>query len=480
MKMRFLKSRIFINAAAIYAGEGLCRLTTFVVALIVARRFSPEALGQYGYAVALASVFVLLPDMGLHLLVTREIAAEPHSLPRAFWDLHWLKMVMVGFIAVGGLIFGSLALHDAGRRGLFYILAIRALLQTYSLASMSIFKAMERMHFIALQQMANGVATVSGLAVCLFLNAGLYATVSALLAGQLVELLLGWWFILRHFNPGPVRVWSRRRMSSMFFAAVPIGAAAILQAFGIRLDVLILGVFSTNAELGQFQAAALLVVLSFLATSLLMTVLFPKIVRLLRTPSLMGSAYLESVLKHGVLLATLTSIVVWMAAPALSSGIFGPSFIPASRFMRILAPALPFVFINTSMFYVFLAANRRREYLGTIAFTIGLSVVLGFVLAPRFGGAGVALADLIREVVATVIYLILLRSDCQVPSLGPALLKIVPGAASVALATFLGLGLGGNSQLWALMWSLAMLGGILLLAGTLRREQLILLAKEDL
>ncbi|MBZ5544182.1 MAG: flippase [Acidobacteriia bacterium] len=477
--MRFLKSRVFINTIAIYAGEGLCRLTTFVVALIVARRFSAEALGQYGYAVALASVFVLLPDMGLHLLVTREVAGEPLSLPRAFWDLHWLKMVMVGFIGVGGLIFGTLALHDAGRRGLFYILAIRALLQTFSLASMSFFKAMERMHFVALQQLANGVATMSGLSVCLFLNAGLYTTVSALLAGQLVELLLGWWFILRYFNPGPVRVWNRDRMTSMFIAAVPIGAAAILQACGVRLDVLILGVFSTNAQLGQFQAAALLVVASFLVTSLLMTVIFPKLVRILRNPTMAGTAYLESVLKHGVLLASCASILVWVAAPVLVPGIFGQSFIPASRFLRILAPVLPFVFLNTSMFYIFLATDHRREYLATLAFTIGLGVLIGFILAPRLGGTGVALADLVREVLASVIYLHLLHRKAHVPSLGPVLLKIVPGAAFVAIAAFLLLGGGGNSQVWAMMWSGTMLAGILLLTGTPRREQLVLLAKED-
>jgi len=253
-----------------------------------------------------------------------------------------------------------------------------------------------------------------------------------------------------------------------------------VQAFGIRLDVLILGIFSTNADLGQFQAAALLVVVSFLATSLLMTVLFPKLVRLLRNPTQTGTAYLESVLKHGVLLATCASIVVWVAAPTLVSGIFGQSFLPASRFLRILAPVLPFVFINTSMFYVFLAADRRREYFATLAFTISLSASLGIVLAPRLGGTGVALADLIREVTASMIYLYLLHRESHIPLLGPALFKIVPGTACVALVTFLLPSVGGNSQVWAVMWSLAMLGGILLLAGTPRREQLILLAKEDL
>lgn len=478
--MQLLKSRVLVNTAAIYAGEGLCRLTTFVVALIVARRFSAEALGQYGYAVALASIFVLLPDMGLHLLATRQVAGNTQSLPRAFWDLHWIKAVLTGFIAAGGLTFGALALHDSGRRGLFYILAMRALLQTFSLATMSFFKAMEQMHFVALQQLANVTVTVSGLAVCVFLKAGLYSTVSALLAGQVVELLLGWWFMFRHFNPGPVCKWNSGQLLSMFITAIPIGIAAILQALGIRLDVLILGVFSSNGELGQFQAAALLEVVSFLSTSLLMTVLFPKLVRLLRHPTLTGTAFLESFLKHGILLATSASILVWIVAPSLVPWVFGQSFMPAARFLRILAPVLPFVFINTSMLYIFLATDRRREYLATLATTTCIGMLLLLVLAPRMGGAGTALADLVREVLATAVYVYLLHGESRVPLIGPALMKIVPGAALAALAAFLLMKAGGNSEVWAVMGSVAMLGGILLFVGTPRREQLVLLAREDL
>ncbi|HLY59165.1 MAG TPA: flippase [Terriglobia bacterium] len=478
--MHIFKNRVFINTIAIYTGEGLCRITTFVVALLVARRFSAEAFGQYGYAVALASVFVLLPDMGLHLMVTRDVAGDHNSLPRTFWNLFWLKTALVGIVALGGLIFGALALNDHGRRALFYILAIRALVQTFSLASTSFFKAMERMQFIALMQLANVTVTVLGLVVCVFLKAGLYTTVSTLLAGQVVELLLGWRFMVRHFNPGPIRKWKSGQISTMLITAIPVGLAAILQAFGVRLDVFILGVFSSNRELGQFQAAALLIVVSFLATSLLMTALFPKLARLLRHPTLAGTAFLESVLKHGIMLATSASIVVWIAAPGLVPWVFGQSFLPAAQFLRILAPVIPFVFVNTCMLYIFLAADRRGEYLATLALTTAIGALLLLVLAPRMGGSGAALADLLREVLASAIYLYLLHAESRVPSLGPAFLKIVPGAAIAALAAFLWLSAKGNSEVWAVIWSTAMLGGIFLFAGTPRREQLVLLAKEDL
>jgi len=83
--------RTIVNALAVGGGKVASRLATSAMALIIARRFGPEALGQYGYAVALASILLLVPDFGLHLLGTRELAADSGELRRIFWSLHWQK-----------------------------------------------------------------------------------------------------------------------------------------------------------------------------------------------------------------------------------------------------------------------------------------------------------------------------------------------------------------------------------------------------
>jgi O-antigen/teichoic acid export membrane protein len=477
---RILKKTVLRNAAAIYGGEALSRSVTLVTALIVARRFSPAALGQYGYAVAIVSVFVLLPDLGLHLVVTREVAAEHGSLPEAFWNLHWLKLILAGLVSIAGVSFGLLALHEAGQRWMFFLLAGRALLQSFSMGCMAIFKAMERMHFVTLLQFGNGIVTGAGLTACVILKAGLYTTVSALLWGQIVETVLGGWMIYWYFNPGPARAWDSRRLFIMFITAVPIGLTALLQAFGLRLDILILGFYSVNEQLGQFQAASIIVIAGFIVTSLLMTVLFPKLVRVLQNSASAGAVYLESLIKHGTLAATFVSILVWIAAPNLVMLFFGQNLRPAVSIMRILAPILPFVFINTTMFFVFVALNRRRAYLATLAATVGLGIGLSFFMAPRLGGAGVGLADLIREGVGSVIYVYILGRGARVPVLGVALLKIFLSTGAFVFVAALVAGVAGNLHLWAVMGSLIMFGEMLLLTGIPRREQITLLANEDL
>jgi hypothetical protein len=51
-----LPRRLLINSTAIFGGEAIARLSTALMALVVARFYGMDALGNYGYALALASV----------------------------------------------------------------------------------------------------------------------------------------------------------------------------------------------------------------------------------------------------------------------------------------------------------------------------------------------------------------------------------------------------------------------------------------
>lgn len=472
--------RVLVNSIAVFGGEALSRLTTFLMALIVAHRFGAEALGQYGYALALASVLLMVPDFGLHILTTRDLATEPQRLRRVFWSLHWLKLVLVGGVAAFTLLFGEGAVQDDGRRFLLYVLVARGLLQTFSLAYMAVFKAFERMHFIALQQFASGSLALVAAGGALALRANLIVVVSCLAIGEAAATYLGWCVVLRRFAPGDLYGWDASFLRGMLVAATPIGITAVLQAVNLRLDVLTLSLFAPNLELGRFQAAAWFLVGTFLCASLLMNIVFPKLSKLLRSPGERGCAYVESLLKHGMLLVTIGSLVVWQGAPYLLRLFYGTSLLSAATLLRILAPALPLMFINTVLFYVFVAARRPAVYLGTLGLGAGLGAVLNLGLAQRYGATGAALADLIREFVMAGVFLFHLRREGLAPAAGRGLLKVCLGVASLTVLFGVVARSLGPSAEWPAAWNLLMLAGTLIFVGLPNRRELALLVDENL
>jgi len=478
IRTRSSTARTLANALCILGGEAFSRLATLIIAVVVARWFGSTALGQYGFALAFASIVLLVPDLGLNLLVTRDLAARPESLRPIFWGVHWLKFCLLATVAISTFLVGENFVHDSGRRTLIYILVGRALLQAFSQVYMAVFKAFETMQYIALQQLTNAVLVILAVGLALGLKANLPAVVAATLLGQVAETWLGWHLVRRRFSPGAFCGWDSRFLFAMLAAALPVGITSILQALNLRIDILILGIFASNDELGRFQAAAWFAVGTFLAASLLMAVLFPKLSRLLSGPEAQGSAYVTSLMRHAVPCLAAGSLLVWLVAPQGIVWLFGPKLAAAAPLLRILAAAIPFTFLNTVLFYVFVAARRRRVYLTALGIGSAVGAAASAYLAWRFGAAGSAFACLIREFLITVIFLYALKRAAIAPQLGMTLLKISLAALGVTLAAGTRLGLGGSWGDWPAAGSLLLLVGSLVFVGWPNRRELLLLAGE--
>ncbi|HLI33801.1 MAG TPA: flippase [Terriglobia bacterium] len=467
--------RTITNAASVFSAEAASRLITFIVAMVIARRFGPQALGQYAYALALAGILLVLPDMGSHLLITRELAAQPERLPDMLWRLFFLKAGLVAAVVMIVALLAEIGIHDEGRRLLFLILAARMVLQSVSLGCAAVFKAFERMHYVALTQMANAALCFLALAACLLLRTNLTMVVGALALGQVLETWLAWKILFQHFNPGAIPRWDWKPLFNLLVMAAPIGIVTLLQTIGLRLDVLVLSIFAPNRELGRLQAAAWFITLSFLLATLLMTVLFPKLARLWQLSGPERVRYIESLLKHGMLLASLQALLVWLAAPYLLEAFFGKSLGSATVLLHIVTPALPFVFVNTALFYVFIAADRRKIYLALLSLSLAGGLIAAFGFTARWGAYGAAWADVARELAECALLLFCLYRESLIPNLAPALFKAaLCGVCFTALVPLIGRIHTGETC--AAVWSFAIVAGTLVFTGLPKWRQIVLLA----
>ena len=456
-----LSRRFFINGASIFGGEAISRLATAAMALVVARSFGSEALGNYGYALALASVLLIVPDFGLHLFTVRELSASPKRLAEIFWGVHWLKFGLAASVVIFTVWFGEWAISNRERRLLLYILVVRALLQTFSQATMAVFKAFERMHYIALQQCINSIVVIVWVGVALVMDGSLPVMVSGLVAGQVAETCLGW-IVLRRIQPSPrFMLWEWSALAKILAGCCPIGLTAVLVALNLRVDIFVLSRYVTSRVLGQFNAAVWFVIATFLVSSLLMAVLFPKLSRLLAGSSEQAGDYVLSLVKNALWVTALGALVVWLSAPTVMPLFFGSEFAPAADTLRILAPALPLGFLNTIFFYVFAAARRRFVCLGTLALGVAGGTLLSFFLTSRYGAAGCATAAVAREFTISTIYLFFLIQGNHARIAGLALMKVFLGATALLALTVVFAAPLRVEALWLAAWMVLVLTGTL-------------------
>lgn len=472
--------RLFINSTSIFGGEAMARFSTALMALAVARFHGLEALGNYGYALALASVLLIVPDFGLHLFAVRELSASPKSMPEIFWNVLRLKLALTGAVVAFAVSLGEWGIANQERRVLFYILVVRILLQSFSQAVMAVFRAIERMQYIALQQSLNSAVVVLWTGTALAVGASLPAVVLGLVVGQLTETLLGWQ-ILRRVAPTPRRTsWDRRALAAMAAASFPFGLTAILLALNLRIDVLVLNHYASSRILGQFNSAVWFIISMFLGASLLMSVLFPRLSRIFAEHSEVASDYVRSLLKNALLAAALGSLLVWLGASRLIVLLFGSDFLPAAHLLRVLTPALPLVFLNTIFFYVFAAARRRFVCLTTLSIGIGFGTLLSIYLTGQHGATGTATADVAREFVMSAAYLCFLIQGNHARFAGVALLKVFVGSTALLVLAVWFAGVFHIKFMLLAAWMLFVLIGALVMLGLPNSQEWRLLTDDRL
>jgi O-antigen/teichoic acid export membrane protein len=172
--------------------------------------------------------------------------------------------------------------------------------------------------------------------------------------------------------------------------------------------------------------------------------------------------------------------VVWFAAPNIVSILFGSDLVSAATTLRILIPALPLIFLNTILFYVFIAARRRFVCMGTLAVGVGIGAFLCFYLSARYGAAGCAVADVARELIISAIYLYFLIQGNHARVVGMALLKVFVGATSLLLAAVLLTSTMRYGDQWLAVWIVCVLTGTLFSLGLPRRGEWRLLTDDSL
>ncbi len=430
--------RTLINAASVFVGEFLIRLVNFFVPILIARVYDSSALGKYSFGLACAVLAALVPDFGLHLLTTREVASRPETLSTYFWNVQCVKLVLI--VATATLVFvaAGLWVADAETRHIVWILTLRLLLQSLSQFFMAVIKAFERMHDLAMLQAVNFSLVALGLGFGFYRNWPLVALLCVFLPGVLCEVVLGGLLVSKRFGHHLGFSWpSWRQMRSISVLAFPIGLSVILITLNLRLDVIVLSWLRSASDVGLFSAANMLSTGFFLLASLIIAVVFPRMSRLASRSPEDFRDYVQVLLKFCLFFLIPVSTAIFFGADLIILLVYGHHG-GAAPVLKILAFAVPMIFLNAIFFYAFVARGRNSSYLWVMATGVGTNLFVSPVLTWLFSFEGTALANLLREACLLLLFIELSLNE---QSLLASAKVLIQSAGILAAHTVFGLGL---------------------------------------
>lgn len=362
------------------------------VMTLVARHLGPERFGAFTYLFGLAGLLLPLAMLGLEGILMRRAAAEPAR--------------MHGVLATGmALRFGGAALAAALTVAAAYLLpppggaapALAFLAIVFLLArpgeSLAImFKAEERMAWVAIPRMVVVTLIAAATLYLVWRGAGLEAFV-ALRAAEALALALAAFAAYGWASGGFARL---RPVAAEFGPlarqAWPLllgGAAGMVY---LRVDQVMLGQLSTAGELGLYGVAARVSEVANFAPMALQTVFYASLVRAHQRAPEMFEREMQPLYDALALAGYAAAAGVAAASWLLFTPVFGAAYAGGVDSLYILLLGAPFHFLT----HGWLAMLAIRGWLWTTTAAAGAAAVvnigLNFLLIPAFGAPGAAAA----------------------------------------------------------------------------------------
>lgn len=397
-----LVRRASLNIVLKALGE-VSRFAWALLLILVARRLGGEALGRISFAFSFTYICMLLTDLGLSILVVREIARDRAAAGYYLGNLLSLKLISApvtfGLIAAAIVLSGypsevvTLVLLFAG------INLARGVLELYG----AVFSGLEVMGREAiLKHLHQGGLLLSG-GIALALGYGSLGLAIALLIASLLAVAIGSRVVWRTI-PCVRPLWDGVFWLTLLRRAAPIALTTGFIVLCNESDIVLLSYLGlAEREVGWYAAASKILKMLQMIPMLIVGGIYPVFSDLARGPKgSLDTAYSGTV-KLLLMIAVPAAIIIAGFAEPIVRLVYGPGFAPAILPLRLLACSVPFLYLG----FVFVNILVSSDHLTWAALATGgaavINIVANLLLIPILGISGSAWAAIAAQAGLVVI-----------------------------------------------------------------------------
>lgn len=416
--------RVLKNSLALLASQVYITLTALIVVAQLPRYLGEGDYGVYSEIYAFVGLFEVIGQLGLRVILTREVARHREQAT------HFLGQVLTLKFPLAILAFATVMIATLVRpttpleRFLIAICITESLVRGYSNTINGVLRAFELMEYNLMITLVDRTLAVAAVLIAVHLRLSLAAVFAAFLVSGIGRLLaaasLCWW------RAGPPKwgvdlaLWKRFVLEGW-----PVGLSnAIARAYA-GVGIILLGIAggATGLLSGALRINHLTLMLGISVTG----ALFPVLSR----AGHKSPEYLGRVARNGlsILLALAFPFAAFYAAfsKQFIPWFLGAEFAPAASALLVLAPALVLGFARTYFSSLLRANNQQWSDMLAMAVALGANIVCNLILIPHWDFLGVAWAQLASEVIYLIIVFPFAQRTLSLSALGQTLAPAAVG-----------------------------------------------------
>jgi len=433
-------SKVTFNTLISYVGRVISSAFALIIIGLMTRALGPEKFGEYTTIVAYLSMFVILADLGLGVLMTREISRLKDGITEVASSYFTLRLLSSAVFLLLGIVISlffpyssaiKLGMIIAGS-GLFFLSVSQLLL--------GIFQKHLAMHITALAEIFGRGAQLI-LVYVIYVwgerspTGSLYLFLGAMSAAALVIFASQYIFARKY-----VKIAWRTDLAqwkAILKTAWPIALSIVLTLIYFKIDTIFLSLMKPQTDVGTYGVAYR--VLESL-------IFFPAIFSGIMLPILSREAVEANLDNFRKTFAKTLRMITIFAVPVTVGGIIlaysianligGREFLASGAPLQALFIATGIIFFGNLFGRAVIALDLQKKAVVAYLFGVVLNVVLNLIFIPKFTYMGAAWTTVATEFLITVFLFWLVWDKAKISPEVKTTIKAAFAAAVMAGALF--------------------------------------------
>jgi O-antigen/teichoic acid export membrane protein len=396
------KHTIIRNFLFVLSGEILGKLLALVAVVYLARHLEPGSFGLLIFAESFLMLFLFCgTSSGLDYVGIREIAARREAAAGIAVSVVSSKLVLsLAAVAIVYLV-TLLPLFAPGQRWLISLYMLTLI--PFALSPDWVFRGLENMLyvglFLALKELFYCLGVVFG---ARFFNNPCFVPVMRFLSVSIAAAYLLWMYGRSGYKL--FRKPDLRLSKDLLLKALPIYGSSVLFLIISNNGKILLGLFTTMKDVGNYGAALRIVLFVASLSALCIGINFPALSRYYKESKVSFRNHLENMLQYTFILSMPLCLGGLVLARPIMLTLFGPNYAPAVPCFQILILVAAVIFANHILSFGLIACSREKTFLAVILKLTIVNVALSILLVRFMGTVGIALAYTLTELASIFFY----------------------------------------------------------------------------
>jgi O-antigen/teichoic acid export membrane protein len=385
----------------------------------VSRVLKPEGVGTFAYTNSIVNYFIIFGMLGIGTYGNKMVAMTRDNkvaLSKTFFSIYFLQLILTIASLMGYFIFIFYFFHEY---------KVIALLQSITLIATVIdcswlFNGLEQFKKIVTRNLL--IRVISLLAIFTFVknhdDLVIYTIILGLSSffGQLVM-----WFYVKKYVLS-VRISLNSIIKHIKPTIVYFLPQVAIQVYFV-MNKTMLGVFSSNSEVGIYDYSDKIIKMSLAIVSSLGVVMLPRMANTFAKGDLVKA---RNYINRSLEFSTLLSIPIMFGIAGISKEMIpwymGNEFINSVNVLVILSPAILFM-AWSSVFgtQYLLPLGKMKEYTTSVYVGAFVNIILNFILIESYGSVGAAIGTLCAELAVILVQIYYIRKILDISKILPKL-----------------------------------------------------------